>query len=309
MLEIGIKAPSFTLQDQDGVTHTLEQYRGKKSSFIFTTKNRLFLRRQTQPEPIGEATYYTCRVDGDKMVYDAIYGEVYDLNKKEIHEYFQMVDGERKLIDKEAFDDLYWEYGQTRLAGYNITSKRFAPRIHLPLVENKTSEGLPVADFSSYDAIRETCKEISTCLDKFETSKFFMGEYDDLFAFTSDLAFEYYISFLYSAYRGSGYTGYDEIDLNGDGQDELAVIQIKGKKTVTVCRLLLRDLREINLVTSANEKSLKEKYRADRIHNYCPDLCPARSVYLLFEENGQRIALRLQAGEEFLSYLKRYTQG
>jgi hypothetical protein len=95
----------------------------------------------------------------------------------------------------------------------------------------------------------------------------------------------------------------------GDGQDELAVIQTKGKKTVTVCRLLLRDLREIDLVTSANEKSLKEKYRADRIHNYCPDLCPARSVYLLFEENGQRIALRLQAGEEFLSYLKRHTQG
>lgn len=212
----------FTVSDNQPIL--LEANYGEKSSFVFATKNRLFLRRQTQPEPIGEATYYTCRVDGDKMVYDAIYGEVYDLNKKEILEYFQMVDGERKLIDKETFDDLYWEYGQTRLAGYNITSKRFAPRIHLPLVENKSSEGLPAADFSSYEAIRETCKAISTCLDKFETSKFFMGEYDDLFAFTSDLDFEYYISFLYSAYRGSGYTGYDEIDLNGDGEDELVLL-------------------------------------------------------------------------------------
>lgn len=114
---------------------------------------------------------------------------------------------------------------------------------------------------------------------------------------------------IYMAARAvMGYTYRLQRD-EGDGQDELAVIQIKGKKTVTVCRLLLRDLREIDLVTSANEKSLKEKYHADRIHNYCPDLCPARSVYLLFEENGQRIALRLQAGEEFLSYLKRYTQG
>ena len=95
----------------------------------------------------------------------------------------------------------------------------------------------------------------------------------------------------------------------GDGKDELAVVQHKGKKTVTVCRLLLGDLREIDLVTSANEKEIKQKYHADRIHNYCPDLCPAHSVYLLFEENGRRIVLRLQAGEEFLSYLKRYTQG
>ena len=94
----------------------------------------------------------------------------------------------------------------------------------------------------------------------------------------------------------------------GDGRDELAVVQIKGKRTVTVCRLLLSDVRAWDVVTSANEKEIKNKYRADRVHNYCPDLCPARSVYLLFEENGERIVLRLQAGEEFLSRLKALTQ-
>lgn len=93
----------------------------------------------------------------------------------------------------------------------------------------------------------------------------------------------------------------------GDGKMELAVVQIKGKQTVTVCRLLLSDLCEIDVVTPTNGKELTEKYRADRIHNYCVDLSPSRSVYLLFEENGERIVLRLQTEEEFLSRLKALT--
>jgi peroxiredoxin Q/BCP len=39
MLEPGIKAPSFSLQDQDGTTHTLEQYRGKKVILYFYPKD------------------------------------------------------------------------------------------------------------------------------------------------------------------------------------------------------------------------------------------------------------------------------
>ena len=39
MLEPGTKAPSFALQDQDGVTHTLEQYRGKKVILYFYPKD------------------------------------------------------------------------------------------------------------------------------------------------------------------------------------------------------------------------------------------------------------------------------
>lgn len=35
MLAAGTKAPAFTLQDQNGETHTLEQYRGKKVVLYF----------------------------------------------------------------------------------------------------------------------------------------------------------------------------------------------------------------------------------------------------------------------------------
>lgn len=39
MLEIGTKAPSFTLPDQDGVLHSLEEYKGKKVILYFYPKD------------------------------------------------------------------------------------------------------------------------------------------------------------------------------------------------------------------------------------------------------------------------------
>ena len=39
MLETGIKAPEFHLQDQNGVWHTLEEYRGKKVILYFYPKD------------------------------------------------------------------------------------------------------------------------------------------------------------------------------------------------------------------------------------------------------------------------------
>lgn len=39
MLEVGTKAPGFTLPDQNGTLHTLEQYRGKKVILYFYPKD------------------------------------------------------------------------------------------------------------------------------------------------------------------------------------------------------------------------------------------------------------------------------
>ena len=39
MLEIGTKAPSFELPDQNGIMHTLEEYRGKKVILYFYPKD------------------------------------------------------------------------------------------------------------------------------------------------------------------------------------------------------------------------------------------------------------------------------
>lgn len=39
MLEVGTKAPAFSLPDQDGTIHTLEEYRGKKVVLYFYSRD------------------------------------------------------------------------------------------------------------------------------------------------------------------------------------------------------------------------------------------------------------------------------
>ncbi|MBR2721325.1 MAG: hypothetical protein IKB75_00935 [Clostridia bacterium] len=212
----------FTISD--GAPVLLEANYGARSSFVFATKNRFFMVRDNVNGNIEETTFYTCHVEGDKMVYDTIYGKVYDQSEKKTLEIFQIKDGKRTQINEDTFNELYREYKKATVPGYSTTSKLLAPRIYFPLKDNATSENLPIADFSSYSAIRETYKKISTCLDEFDSAKWEFGEYDNLFAFPNDLSFEYYTRLLYAAYHGAYGIGYDEIDLNGDGKDELVLV-------------------------------------------------------------------------------------
>lgn len=212
----------FTISDNQPIL--LESNYGVGSAFVFATKNRFFMVRDTINDNVEQATFYTCRVAGDNMAYDAIYGEIYDRDKKETLEIFQIVDGSRTPISKDTFNELYREYKTATVPGYETTSKLSAPRTYFPLKDNTSNENLPVADFSSYAAIRETYSQISSCLDQFDSAKWAFGGYDNLFAFPNDRSFEYYTRLLYAAHHGAYNVGYDEIDLNGDGQDELVLL-------------------------------------------------------------------------------------
>ncbi len=211
----------FTISDN--VPILLEANDGYDSQCYFATRNRLFIRRNEVAGHVAETVFSTSRVVGDKMIHDSVYGEVYDQNKKESVEMFQIVDGNRTVIDKETFNDLYREYGQSLLPGYHI-SKLLSPRIHLPLVDVVINENLPIADFSSYAAILDTYKKISTCLESFNLEEWRTGKYDNLFSFPNELSFEYYNYLLYVAYNYAYAVGYAEIDINGDGQDELLLM-------------------------------------------------------------------------------------
>ncbi len=196
---------------------------------IFFSKNGLFLMMQGEEDgSVATATYSYFRVAGDKLVNESVFGEVYDYEKKEILESFQMVNGERISIDREAFMELCLEYTQIRDGFNNIDILKLqAPRIYLPLVDQEIDETRPVADFSSYAAIIKTVKAISEddMLDTFNADKWRNGKYDHLFACPTETDFDYYNRFLYIIYRGSySPLGYDEIDLNGDGKDELVFL-------------------------------------------------------------------------------------
>ncbi len=91
-----------------------------------------------------------------------------------------------------------------------------------------------------------------------------------------------------------------------DGAIELRVISRKGKRLTTLCRLNLSDLQEARIVSYAERKEASKRYYSDRIWSYCPDLCPARSVYLVFVENGQRIVLCIQPSDALIDCLRTY---
>ena len=196
---------------------------------IFFSKSGLFLMMQGEEDgSVATATYSYFRVAGDKLAYETVYGEVYDYEKKEILENFQMVNGERVSIDREAFMELNLEYTQISDGFTNMgILKLQAPRIYLPLVDQGIDETRPVADFSSYAAIIKTVKAISEddMFDAFHYQEWENGKYDHLYACPTETDFDYYNRFLYILYRGSySPLGYDEIDLNGDGKDELVFL-------------------------------------------------------------------------------------
>ena len=196
---------------------------------IFFSKNGLFLMMQGEEEgSVATTTYSYFRVVGDKLAYETVYGEVYDYEKKEILENFQMVNGERVSIDREAFRELNLEYTQIRDGFSNMgILKLQAPCIYLPLVDQENGDDRPVADFSSYAAIIKTVKAISEddMFDAFHYQEWENGEYDHLYACPTETDFDYYNRFLYIIYRGIySPLGYDEIDLNGDGKDELVFL-------------------------------------------------------------------------------------
>ncbi|MBQ7316407.1 MAG: hypothetical protein IJW90_04770 [Clostridia bacterium] len=214
----------FTVSDKKPLL--LEAAYGENGHCLFATNNRFFISRETLNGNIQEGTTYTCRVQGNKMVYDSIYGTTFDTEKKEVIENFQIKNGVRTPIDKETYGELNREYYQTYSnPSYNNTVKLLAPRIYFPLKDKTPDEGLPVADFSSYAAIRDTYIAIATCLDKFRENQWVSGAYDNLFSFPDDTAYDYYNRLLYlSSWTGAN-IGYDEIDLNGDGQDELVLLR------------------------------------------------------------------------------------
>jgi len=218
---INIKA-IFTVSA--GVPILLEANYSTGAHFVFATGNRFLLRNSTISDNIEESTIRICHVDGDKMIYDLIYGTTDDIVEMERLEMFRVEDGKRTPIDKDTFRMLNLEYQKASQADYIILSKVKAPLILCPLAESKPDSNLPVADFSNYDAIRKTYITISTCLEEFKSSSWGAGEYDNLFSFPTDRSFEYYSQLLYIAYHSDQHMGYDEIDLNGDGVDELVLM-------------------------------------------------------------------------------------
>lgn len=212
----------FTLRDKKPVL--LEAAYGENGRFYFGRGNNLHIVRASMKDGVRESTYYICHVEDGAMVYDVIYGDVYNVETKTHIERFQMVDGERQIIDDETYrylDSAYSEILFSTSAGEIF--KWAAPRI-IPAIVEIDEGSLPKADFSSYEAIKATFMEMHTQIPDYKESDWFLGNYDHLFAFASDEDFDTYIRLLYLTGGGGKGYGTCETDMNGDGKDELLIM-------------------------------------------------------------------------------------
>ena len=146
-----------------------------------------------------------------------------------------MVDGQRIAVDKETFAALREEFDQIYGANYQSVTKLVAPRRFYPLAE--VTETPSPLDFSTYEAVKESFKTMVAHMP--DGGKYLSGELDNCFAYDNDAEFEtfnqlFYLAKRYSPDKGTFYAefpengamayGYCEIDLNGDGGDELILM-------------------------------------------------------------------------------------
>jgi hypothetical protein len=67
---------------------------------------------------------------------------------------------------------------------------------------------------------------------------------------------------------------------------DLVIVRTRAKLRDVTCRLALQDIREIDVAQDPQTlAALKEKYKNDTVHNYCPTLFPQESVFLRFADS------------------------
>lgn len=206
----------FTLSNDLPVL--LESAYGDTNECTFTLSGYVFVPKHSDDG--NKFEYYVYHLDHGELVCDSVFGK----QRKDNIEYFKIVDGETVTIDENAFLTLQYQYGYPPTGDYGQTKKLLSPRIYLPLANIAADHNTPIADFSSYVAILETFKAILNLSEDFNRLAWVSGEYDNLFSFPNDISYEYYNRFLRYARTFSLDLGYDEVDLNGDGVDELLLL-------------------------------------------------------------------------------------
>ena len=118
-----------------------------------------------------EATGIHFHVEGAELVQDVQYILTWFVvnNRPTSTEYFEVVDGTRQPIDEARYSELSADYNRVHdYSGFqSIQRKLNAPRMIFLLDEQ--TETPPTVDFSTYEAIRETYKAISTRLEDYDT--------------------------------------------------------------------------------------------------------------------------------------------
>jgi hypothetical protein len=155
------------------------------------------------------------------------------------HSYNRTVNGKTEEIHPRQFQAFYDEYFGMSY-GIWMRTKDAGVYIHRLFPEKKDTDGsLGQADFSTYEKVLDTYKKIVSLFGDFNIAQWTMGDYDNLFTFGCDGDYKTYNLLLRrgssaapsterfgSVYpeNGDDAYGYSYTDLNGDGKDELVLL-------------------------------------------------------------------------------------
>lgn len=224
----------FTL---DGETPVLLGHADENVTWYYGTKGELIRIHEAREEEQGDNTFTYARVTGTALTEDTSFGVTYEIKdgKRPITGYYEMVDGEKQTIDRERYDSLSEVYNALWDDANLYENKLNTPCMFFPLAEG--DETPPPADFSSYEAVKSTFKEMLTYLPQVN-AKWPTGKLDACFTYDSDEEFRVYNYLMLMARLyipdngafsevlegGEKAYGYCEADINGDGIDELLLM-------------------------------------------------------------------------------------
>lgn len=88
-----------------------------------------------------------------------------------------------------------------------------------------------------------------------------------------------------------------------DGGADLSVIEIQRKSRIVVCRISLSNIKDVHILGAADkeqEKTLVDTFKADgrKKYNYCIDVNPEKYVWIVADECGEDIAVKLTYDEK-----------
>lgn len=92
------------------------------------------------------------------------------------------------------------------------------------------------------------------------------------------------------------------VDTTDEGTD-LTVIELQRKSRITVCRISLSNIKDVHVMSISDkeqEKALVSAFKTDgrKRFNYCIDLNPEKFMWIVADECGEEVAVKLTYDEK-----------
>ncbi len=92
-----------------------------------------------------------------------------------------------------------------------------------------------------------------------------------------------------------------------DGGNDFTVTELQNKKKTTVCRISVSNIERTFVIEQGDkvkEDSVKALIKEGKYkkYNYCADLFDEKCIYILADECGERVAIRLSWSEDLEAY-------